>query len=95
MDFDAAPEGIERDRLAQTADQLMDEILPESLDWRHLVSEYPVPVLFLAGVAGFMLGRHRGHALLAAFGGFATREATRNIASALERAGVVMPANEN
>ena len=94
MASEAARADEARDRLAQTADDLVDELLPESLDWRYMVQQYPLPVLFLALLAGFFLGRHRGHALLGAFGSFAAREATRNIAAALERAGVVMPAND-
>lgn len=42
------------------ADSLVDELLPEELDWQYWVREYPVAALTLAAVGGFLLARKRG-----------------------------------
>jgi len=49
---------------ASLADEILDEILPEEIDWRQLVRSYPKSTLTLAAVAGFLLGRSRGRKLI-------------------------------
>jgi len=78
---------------SELADQVVDELMPEDLDWRHLVRIYPFPAVVLAMVTGLFLGRHRGHLLLAALSGFVVHRATQNITEALERAGIAIPAD--
>ena len=34
------------------ADQLIDELMPEELDWRRVVTSYPVASLAVAAVGG-------------------------------------------
>jgi hypothetical protein len=53
------------------ADEFLDELLPEELDWRRLVRAYPIPALLLAAAGGYVLGRGRGTVILAALSGFA------------------------
>lgn len=65
------------------ADRLIDEIMPEELDWERLVRTYPLPALGLAALGGFLLGRSRGSTVLGALGAFAGRQATRGINLAL------------
>ena len=55
----------------QMADQFVDEVAPEELDWRELVRRYPVASLAVAALGGFVLGRSRGRAIVAALGAYA------------------------
>lgn len=50
---------------------LVEELVPDDLDWRELVREYPIPALIVAGIGGFVLGRNRGPELLSALSAFA------------------------
>jgi hypothetical protein len=61
------------------ADQLLDELVPGDLDWKRIVCSYPIPALALAAVGGFLLGRSRGAALVAAVSTFAADQVTRNV----------------
>jgi hypothetical protein len=60
-------------------DELIDEIVPEGLDWERLVVSYPIPALLLAAVGGFLLGRRHGPEILSAVSGFAAAEVSRNV----------------
>jgi hypothetical protein len=62
------------------ADALLDELLPESLDWRHLVRKYPRAALVTAAAAGFWLGRTRGTLLLTAVGTYIATELGETVA---------------
>ncbi|MFQ5527979.1 MAG: hypothetical protein ACE5GX_17190 [Thermoanaerobaculia bacterium] len=46
------------------ADEVLDEILPEEIDWRQIVWSYPKSTLALAALGGFLLGRSHGRRLL-------------------------------
>ncbi len=46
------------------ADEILDEILPEEIDWRQLVWSYPKSSLALAALGGYLLGRSRGRKLV-------------------------------
>jgi hypothetical protein len=48
------------------AEDLFDELLPPSLDWRHLVRRYPRTTVALAAAAGFWVGRKKSGLVLAA-----------------------------
>ena len=72
-------------RGSATADSLLDEILPESLDWERLVRTYPIPALLLAAAGGFFLGRRHGPAILSAASAFVTAEVTKNVSAVLGR----------
>ena len=60
-------------------DRLVDELIPESVEWERLVRTYPLPALFLAAVGGFVLGRSRGSAVLEALSAFAGRRVARSV----------------
>ncbi|HEX9945680.1 MAG TPA: hypothetical protein VGG03_27030 [Thermoanaerobaculia bacterium] len=64
-------------------DELIDEFVPEGLDWERLVVSYPVPALVLAAVGGFLLGRSHGSEILSAVSGFAAAEVSRNVSQLL------------
>jgi hypothetical protein len=68
-------------------DELIDEIVPEGLDWERLVVNYPIPALLLAALGGFLLGRRHGPQILAAVSGFAAAEVSRNVEQLLGREG--------
>ena len=59
---DAAAQGAEVS--TSLADELLDEILPEEIEWRQLVWSYPKSTLALAALTGFFIGRSRGRKLL-------------------------------
>ncbi len=61
------------------ADQLVDELLPDELDWEHLVRTYPIPALIACAAAGFWLGMRRGPVLTAAVAGWAAQQMTRKV----------------
>ena len=42
------------------ADSLVDELLPEELDWQRWVRCYPIAALSLAALGGYLLARSRG-----------------------------------
>ncbi|TNF70883.1 MAG: hypothetical protein EP299_13135 [Acidobacteria bacterium] len=69
----------ELERRGTSADQLLDELLPEELDWQRLVRAYPIAALSVAAVGGFLLGRNRGRAIVVALSAFAADSLTENV----------------
>ena len=67
---------VERESIV---DELIDDLVPEGLDWERLVVTYPIPALLLAAVGGFFLGRRHGREILAAVSSFAAAEVSRNV----------------
>ncbi|HEX3128335.1 MAG TPA: hypothetical protein VH394_13480 [Thermoanaerobaculia bacterium] len=64
-------------------EDLLDEILPESLEWERLVRAYPVPALAVAAAGGFYLGLRHGTAILAAVSSYMAAEISRNVGEIL------------
>jgi hypothetical protein len=62
----AAPRRPETDGVTAFADELFDELLPPSLDWRHLVARYPRAAVTVAAAAGFWLARRKSGLVMAA-----------------------------
>ena len=58
-------------------DDLLDAYLPQDLNWRRLVYDYPLPALAVAAVGGYWLGRTRGPRILGALTAFAAASVTR------------------
>ncbi|HYX23428.1 MAG TPA: hypothetical protein VFC23_04685 [Thermoanaerobaculia bacterium] len=73
---------LERDSVV---DELVDELLPEELDWERLVVNYPLPALALAALGGFFLGRRHGREILAAVSTFAAAQVSANVGHLLGR----------
>lgn len=65
------------------ADELLDDVLPEAVDWRRWVARYPVPVLLAAALGGFFLGRRRGKAVMTAAVAFAADRLAHGLSDAL------------
>ncbi len=74
---------MEGEEKTSVADELLDDLLPETVDWRDLVCSYPLSALILSGAAGFFLGRRHGAAILEALSDFASREVDRNVSALL------------
>ncbi len=70
---------VELERQGSNADQLLDELMPEELDWMRLVRDYPFAALSVAAVGGFLLGRNRGRAIVVALSAFAADTLTENV----------------
>ena len=68
---------------ASMADQIIDDLLPEDLDWREMVRTYPLPAVAAAAVGGFLLGRRHGSDLLSALRRFVDREVATNVRTLL------------
>lgn len=71
------------------ANRLIDQIVPEELDWIGLVRSYPIPAIAVAAMAGFFVGRVHGARLLEAASEIADRrmqETADRFASAAEEA---------
>lgn len=64
-------------------EEILDEILPESLEWERLVRSYPVPAIALAAAGGFYLGLRHGTAILAAVSSYMAAEVSRNVGELL------------
>ena len=63
----------------QMADQWIDGLVPEEIEWRRLVVKYPRISVGLALVAGYLIGRTQGKALIAAAGAVAIEEISRAV----------------
>lgn len=74
----------EEDR--DVSQRLIDELLPEDLDWEGLVRSYPVPCLLAATAFGFVVGRNHGPAILGALVSFAGYRASRALEGVLDQA---------
>lgn len=68
------------------ADHLLDELLPEELEWRRLVDRYPWAVLGVAAALGYFLGRRHGDAVVGVASGWVASELTSRVASLLDDA---------
>lgn len=66
-------------RQDSVTDDVVDELLPEGLDWERLVRTYPLPALALAAIGGFFLGFRHGPEILSAVSGYAAAELSRNV----------------
>lgn len=61
------------------ADKVIDDLLPERLDWQRLVRNYPLPALAVAALGGYWLGRHRGKVVVAALSAFAATAVSEQV----------------
>lgn len=76
---------MEREAETSFADELLDDLLPESLDWRGMVTSYPVAALTVSAIGGYLLGRRHGKAILDALSRFAADEVDRNVSAFIGR----------
>ncbi len=76
---------MEGEKETSFADELLDDVLPDSLDWRAMVTSYPVVAMAVSTLGGFFLARRHGSAILDAVSSFAAGEVDRNVSSFLGR----------
>ena len=69
----------ETPRGGTSIEAILDELLPEELEWERLVRAYPVPAVALAAIGGFVIGLRHGPEILSAVSGFVAAEVSRNV----------------
>lgn len=69
----------EESRGGTSVEAILDELLPEELEWERLVRTYPVPAVALAAIGGFVIGLRHGPEILTAVSGFLAAEVSRNV----------------
>lgn len=69
----------EETRGGTSVEEILDELLPEELEWERLVRTYPVPAVALAAIGGFVIGLRHGPEILTAISGFLAAEVSRNV----------------
>lgn len=69
----------EETRGGTSVEEILDELLPEELEWERLVRTYPVPAVALAAIGGFIIGLRHGPEILTAVSGFLAAEVSRNV----------------
>lgn len=69
----------EETRGGTSVEEILDELLPEQLEWERLVRAYPLPAVALAAIGGFYLGLRHGPEILTAVSGFVASEVSRNV----------------
>jgi hypothetical protein len=67
------------------AEELIDELVPEGLEWERLVVRYPIPALLVAAAGGFFIGRRHGREIVSALSAFVSSELSRNVNQLLYR----------
>lgn len=70
------------------ADEVVDELLGEEMDWQRLVRTYPTASLLVAFGGGCWLGLRHGPAVFSAVTGYMASEATRRVQELLGDTGV-------
>ncbi len=66
-----------------TIDDVLDEILPEELEWDRMVRSYPLPAVALAVVGGFLLGVSHGPAIVSAVSSYLAAQVSHNVSQVL------------
>ena len=66
------------------ADTILDTIVPDNIDWRSTVQRHPVSSVLAVGVAGYILGRTRGSAIVAGLTAGISTAVTRQLSDVLE-----------
>ena len=67
------------------AQQFVDELVPEEMDWEDVVSTYPLCALAVAAVAGFVIGRRSGRKIVSAFSDNAVERVTGMVSQLLDK----------
>ena len=66
-------------------EELIDELVPEGVDWQRLVVRYPIPALLVAAVGGFFLGRRHGPEIVGALRPSRPGEVSRNVSQIFDQ----------
>lgn len=66
-------------------ERLLDQVMPEELEWEDKVLSYPLAAVTVAIGLGFVLGRSHGARLTSAASSFAANRVADTIATVLDR----------
>lgn len=66
------------------ADVILDTLIPSSIDWRSTVRRHPVGSVLAVGLAGYLLGRSRGSAIMAGLTAGLSTVITRQLSDVFE-----------
>ena len=66
-----------------TVDDLLDEVLPEELEWERLVRSYPLPAVAVAALGGLLLGLSHGRTIASAVSSYLAAQVSRNVSQVL------------
>ena len=66
------------------ADTILDTLVPDSIDWRDTVQRHPVASVLGVAVAGYILGRTRGSAIVAGLTAGISSAVSRQLSDVLE-----------
>ncbi len=66
------------------ADFFLDRVIPGEVDWRDLVRRHPVISVAVASGVGFLIGRAKGSAIVAAASAAVTNAVMRQLSDVLE-----------
>ena len=64
-------------------DQMLDELIPEEIEWERMVRTYPLPALLVAAAGGFLLAYTRGPGIIGALSALATAQVGDAVRDAL------------
>lgn len=76
---DAHDRPQKEETMPRSADEVVDELLGDDLDWERLVRTYPTPAVAVALAGGVWLGYRHGQAIFAAVTGYLASEAARRV----------------
>ncbi len=66
------------------ADTILDTIVPDNIDWRTTVQRHPVSSVLAVALAGYVIGRTRGSAIVAGLTAGISTAVTRQLSDVLE-----------
>jgi len=66
------------------ADTILDTLVPDSIDWRNTVQRHPASSVLAVALAGYVLGRTRGAAIVAGLTAGISTAITRQLSDVLE-----------
>ena len=66
------------------ADTILDTLVPDSIDWRDTVQRHPMVSVLGVAVAGYILGRTRGSAIVAGLTAGISSAISRQLSDVLE-----------
>ncbi len=64
--------------------KIVDDLLPEEMDWEEVVRSYPLCSLALVALGGFFIGRRSGRAIVSAFSESAVERVTSLVNEVLD-----------
>lgn len=76
--------GREDDQIEAWAGGLLDELVPEELEWERVVTSYPIVSILAVALGGYLIGRSRGAAILGSLGAQLADQVTDRVSNLVE-----------